>query len=178
MHNLLYKFWQNRTLLLGTALCTSNNHTPANPVEMPFAEKNPPVRDRETGFTFVMSVTRNFKSLSMHNQHVIWHHNGHVFVCNGCGKKFHTNIIINTHKKLLLVGQGPPSRRLSLIWTWLGGGKKEDGSGQLQEESSYPPATSLEISCNIILKKCLQSIYLSQDFLFLQFWVCVLGMKR
>ena len=60
---------------------------------------------------------KEFKALPMHNQHIIWQHIGHVLICKGCGKKFHTNIGVHRHKKLLLVGQGPPSRRLSLIWT-------------------------------------------------------------
>ena len=103
---------------------------------------------------------KDFMSLSMHNQHIIWQHIGHVFVCKGCCKKFHTNISIHRYKKFLLVGQEPPSRRFSLIWAWWGGGKKEDGSRQLQEEDSYPLPTSLDSNCDIISKKKLCNIYL------------------
>ena len=46
---------------------------------------------------------------------IFWQHNGHVFVCKGFGKKFHTDLSNHRHKKLLLMGQGPTSRRLSLI---------------------------------------------------------------
>ena len=42
-----------------------------------------------------------FKSLPTPNQHKIWQHSGHVFVCKGCGKKFKTNNSINSHKKLV-----------------------------------------------------------------------------
>ena len=42
---------------------------------------------REKTFTLVMSGTR----LSTNNQHTIWRHIGHEFVCRVCGKKFKTN---------------------------------------------------------------------------------------
>ena len=101
-----------RNFLSGTALCTSHHHTPANPVEMPFGEeKASRERQRQTGFTSVIT-DKDFKYLPMHNQHIIWQHFGHVFVCKGCGKEFHTNISIHRHKKLLLVGQGLPSFRI------------------------------------------------------------------
>ena len=70
-----------------------------------------------------------FKSLQMPSQHQIWQHQGNVFVCNGCGKKFNPNNSINTTQLAcvwqtspqekflpLLVGQGPPLRRSSSIW--------------------------------------------------------------
>ena len=34
---------------------------------------------------------KDLKSLPMNDQQKIWQHIGHVFVCMGCGKKFHTN---------------------------------------------------------------------------------------
>ena len=49
-------FTKNLSFLSGTLLCTSHHHRIANHVEMPFGED--PVRDRETRFTSVMSVTR------------------------------------------------------------------------------------------------------------------------
>ena len=56
---LCYTTLERRTFLLGTALCTFQHHTPANPVEVPFGEeKASRERHRETGFTTVMSVTR------------------------------------------------------------------------------------------------------------------------
>ena len=47
-----------------------------------------------------------FKSLRTPNQHTIWQHSGHVFVC----KKFKTNNSINRHKKLVC---GKPHHRKS-----------------------------------------------------------------
>ena len=38
---LCYTTFERRTFLLGTALCTSHHHTPANRVEMPFREGSP-----------------------------------------------------------------------------------------------------------------------------------------
>ena len=56
---LCYTTFERRTFLLGTALCTSHHHTPANPVEMPFGEERAwGERQREAGFTSVISVTR------------------------------------------------------------------------------------------------------------------------
>ena len=56
---LCHTTFDRRTFLLGTALCTSHYHTPANPVEMPFEEEKASHEiQRETGFTSVMSVTR------------------------------------------------------------------------------------------------------------------------
>ena len=42
-----------------------------------------------------------FKYLPTPNQHKIWQHIGHVFVCKGCGKKFQINNSINRHKKFV-----------------------------------------------------------------------------
>ena len=104
---------------------------------------------------------KDFKSLPMDNQHIIWQHIGHVFVCNGCGKKFQTNISIHRRKKLLLVGQGQQLRRFRMWWE---GGKKEDGSGQLQEEGRHPLPTSLKIHCDILKKKTQKNM--SNTYLF------------
>ena len=49
------------------------------------------------------------------------------------------------------------------------GGKKEDGSGPLQEEGKYPLQTSLEIIFYIIKKNIYIYIYLSQDLIFILF---------
>ena len=50
-------------------------------------------KSREIGFTPVIYVTR-LSSLCKRltsNQHAIWQHSGHAFVCKGCGMKFKTN---------------------------------------------------------------------------------------
>ena len=44
---------------------------------------------------------KDFKSLPTHKQQKIWQHIGHVFVCMGCGKKYHTKSSAYKHKKLL-----------------------------------------------------------------------------
>ena len=69
-----------------------------------------------------------FKSLAIPNQHNTWPHIGHVLVCKDCCNMFKTYNNINRHKKLVWqtspqeellklphVGQGLPTRRLSLI---------------------------------------------------------------
>ena len=108
-----------RTFLLRTSLCTSHHHTPGILGKCIWR-----------GESLLWETERN-----------------RVHLCNVCDKdkKFHTHISIHRHNKFVLVGLGPP-RRLSLIWTWCGGGKKEDGSCQLQEEGSYLLPTSLETS--------------------------------
>ena len=75
-----------------------------------------------------------FKSLPTPNQHTIWQHSGHVFVCKGCSKKFKTSNSINRHKKLF--GCKPHHRKSFCNFSMWGKGRieEEDGSGQLQEE--------------------------------------------
>ena len=73
-----------------------------------------------------------FKSLQIASQYKIWQHTGNVFACRCCGKKFNPNkskastdtislcvASLNTGRvwPLLHVGQGPPLRRSSSIWT-------------------------------------------------------------
>ena len=147
MHTLLYNFWKKNLFIWDSFVHFPSSYTGKSCGNEFWRGKSLPWETEINRVHLCNVCDKDFKSLPMPNQHIIWQNIGHVFVCKGCGKKFHTNISIHRHNKLLLVGQKPPSRRLSLIWTWWGGGKKDDGSGQLQEEDSYPLRTSLNINC-------------------------------
>ena len=72
------------------------------------------------------------KTLPTPKENKIWQHSGHVFVCQGCGKKFNHNNSINIQKKLVCDKPhhrksfchfsmwGPLLTRSSPIWTWGG----------------------------------------------------------
>ena len=52
-----------------------------------------------------------FKSLKTPNQHTLWQHSGHVFVCKGCGKNFSRKSSLS--KQMLVVhGASRPSKIL------------------------------------------------------------------
>ena len=109
-----------------------------------------------------MYVKRAVKSLQMPNQHMIWQHSGHMFVCNGCGKKFKTNNSINRPEKLCYF---KPHHRKSLcncsMWA-KGGGEEKDGSVQLQEEGRHP--LQMEILYFYFLTQKLCNVYFKVIF--------------
>ena len=55
---------------------------------------------------------KEFMSLPTPNQHKLWQHSGHVFVCKDCGIKFKINNSINRLLKLVC---GKPNRRKSFF---------------------------------------------------------------
>ena len=78
------------------------------------------------------------KSLQTPNQHIIWQHSGHVFVCKGCGKKFKTNNSINRRKKLFHFKAHHRKSFCNFSMWGKGRGEEKDGTVQFQEEGRHP----------------------------------------
>ena len=149
-------------------MCTSHPHSPANPVEMPFGEEKAP-RERQRDRVHLCNVCdKDFKSFPMHNQHIIWQHFGHVFVCKGCGKEFNTNISIHRRKKLLLVGQRTTIKEIILNLNMM---------GRRKERGWFWPASGREqiSSTNFIGNQLFHLKKMSDDFFLFFFNLKFLG---
>ena len=79
------------------------------------------------------------------NQHIIWQHSSHMFVCKGCGKKLKTNNSINRSKKLFHFKLHHRKSFCNFSMWGKGEGEEKDVSVQLQEEGKHPLQSKLEI---------------------------------
>ena len=77
-----------------------------------------------------------FKSLGTPNTHIIWQHNGNVFVCKVCDKKFKTKTA-STDKKRFLVSSITTRGAFATFHYGARGRMEKDGSVQLQEEGRH-----------------------------------------